>query len=445
MDLVNGIAVAALDKEAHRIDSKEAAAAAQARVRRLLASPLSDAAAVQIALINNKGLQAAYNELGIADAVRLEASLPPSPTISAGGISTPVELDIEQQIVVDILALATLPARTEIADDRFHQAQLHAAEETLRVAAEARHSYYRAVASRQLVAFLGQAETAAETAAKLADELARTGAMNKLDQAREQSFSAEVSVQLAEAQQKASSDREALMRALGLSGDDDLAFKLPQTLRPLPKRPKNLPGIEAEALRRRVDLQIARLEVGALAKSYGLTKATRFINLLEVGGISRTQSERAGLQGTGGGGAVEFQVPIFDFGEARLQQAAESYNAAVNRLAEKAVTVRSEARNAYKVYRSAYDIAARYRDRVLPLRQTITEETTLRYGAMQIDVFSLLAEARQRVNVNLAAIAAQRDFWLANVNLDTARFGGGEVRNGAPSATATGAAIAASE
>src|SRR5262249_7604848 len=154
-------------------------------VRRLLAAPLSARAAVRVAFLNNKGLQAAYNELGIAEAIRVEASLPPNPIISVNRISTPVELDIERKIVSDILALATLPARADIADDRFRQAQLNTARETLRVATEARQNYYRAVASRQLVAFLSQASSAAETAANLATELGRTGAMNKLDQARE--------------------------------------------------------------------------------------------------------------------------------------------------------------------------------------------------------------------------------------------------------------------
>ncbi len=97
----------------------------------------------------------------------------------------------------------------------------------------------------------------------------------------------------------------------------------------------------------------------------------------------------------------------------------------MNRLTEKAVNVRSEARDAYRAYRSAYDIAVRYRDQALPLRQTITDETLLRYGAMQIDVFTLLTEARQRVAVNIAAIEAQRDFWLASTNLGAAVAGGG--------------------
>jgi outer membrane protein TolC len=193
----------------------------------------------------------------------------------------------------------------------------------------------------------------------------------------------------------------------------------------LPRQPRSLPAVEAEALRRRLDLQIARIEVDALAKSYGLTNATRFVNLLEVAGVSLTQRDANGMRGTGGGAEVEFQVPIFDFGEVRLREAGETYMAAVNRLTEKAVNVRSEAREAYRVYRSSYDVARRYRDQVLPLRKIITDETGLRYGAMQIDVFGLLAEARQRLAVNVTAIDAQRDFWLASANLAAALAGGG--------------------
>jgi outer membrane protein TolC len=150
--------------------------------------------------------------------------------------------------------------------------------------------------------------------------------------------------------------------------------------------------------------------------------------------------------GTGGGVDVEFQVPIFDFGATRLHQACEAYMAAVNRLTERAVNVRSEAREAYRLYRSTYDIATHYRNRVSPLRQVITDETMLRYGAMQIDVFSLLTEARQRVAVNVAATEAQRDFWLANANLMAAIAGGGVTDNtGETSRIPTGSAIAGGE
>jgi outer membrane protein TolC len=435
MQAVSGIAATELAKDAVKIASEETAAAARARVGSLLASPLSADAAVQIALVNNRGLQAAYNELGIAEAATVEASLPPNPAFSISRLSTSVELDIERRVVGDILALATLPARANIAADHFHQAQLHAAEETLRVAAAARRNYYRAVASRQLVTSLTTASSAAETAAKLAKQLGESGAMNKLDQAREQAFSVDITTQLIAARQRAASEREALIRSLGLSGKE-VELKLPQTLPALPRRLRTRPAIEEQAIRRRVDLKIARIEVDMLAKSYGLTNATRFINLMDVAGVSRTQRQGEGPSGSGGGVAVEFQLPIFDFGEARLRQAAETYAQAVNRLAEKAVNVRSQARDAYRAYRSAYDIAIRYRDQALPLRQTISDETLLRYGAMQIDVFTLLTEARQRIAVHIAGIQAQRDFWLASTDLDAAVTGGDVTAGGGAAADA---------
>ena len=105
--------------------------------------------------------------------------------------------------------------------------------------------------------------------------------MTKLDQAREQVFYAELTAQLSLARQRAAAERERLVRAMGLSGGE-LDFRLPGALPRLPARPQALPRIEVEALRRRVDLQIARIETEALAKSYGLTNATRFINLLEA-------------------------------------------------------------------------------------------------------------------------------------------------------------------
>ena len=98
---------------------------------------------------------------------------------------------------------------------------------------------------------------------------------------------------------------------------------------------------------------------------------------------------------------------------------------AVNRLAQKAINARSEARDAYRRYRSAYDIAAHYRREVLPLRKIISDEMLLRYNAMQIDVFALLTDARQRIAATRTAIEAQRDFWLAATDLGAAIAGGG--------------------
>ena len=425
MGMVTATVSQDLGKEASAQRTPDDAAAARSTVTRLLARPLSAEAAVQVALLNNRGLQAAYNELAIAEARAVEGSLPPNPAISLSRIAGSVEVEVERKIVANVLALATLPMRSQIAADRFRQAQIIALSETLRIAAEARRAYYRAVAARELAGFLAQAQSGAETAAKFAARLGETGGMNKLDQAREQVFYADLTAQLATARQRAASEREAMIRTMGLWGDD-LAFKMAAALPPLPSRPQALPDIETEAVRRHVDLKIGRLELDALAKSYGLTQATRFINVLDAGLSAKTTREKAtGEKIRDRGFDVELQIPIFDFGEVRVREAEAIYMLAVNRLTERAVNVRSEARDAYRSYRSAYDIAMHYQKEVLPLRKIISDETLLRYNGMLIDVFALLAEARQRIAATTAAIEAKRDFWLATTNLNTAVMGGG--------------------
>jgi hypothetical protein len=163
MAVVNGIVAPELKSEVVKVNGEDVAGEAHGRAAHLLASTLSADGAVRITLLNNKGLQASYNELGIAEAAMVEASLPPNPTFSLSRIWTPVELDIERRIIADILALATLPARAELAAERFRQAQLRAALETLRVGFETRRAYYRAVAAQELAASLAQAASAAES------------------------------------------------------------------------------------------------------------------------------------------------------------------------------------------------------------------------------------------------------------------------------------------
>jgi len=413
-----------LGKDTIAIRTPDDASSARARVQSLIKRPLTAETAVQIALLNNRGLQAAYNRLGIAEAVMVAGSLPPNPTLSVSRIASSVEVEFERKIVGNILALATLPARAEMAQDRFRQAQLRAAEETARVAADTRRSYYRAVASKQLAAGLVEAQSSAANAAQIATRLGQSGSLNKLDQAREQVFYAEITAQLASARQKVASERERLIRDLGLWGDD-LAFKLPAALPTLPARARPLPTVERDALGHRIDVQIARIEVKTLAKSFGMSQATRFINVLELTGIDKAKYPDGEASSRDRGVEVELQVPLFDFGETRLREAEQTYMQAVNRLAEKAINVRSEARDAYRSYRSTYDIAAHYQREVLPLRKIISDEMMLRYGAMQVDVFALLTEARQRIASRTAAIEARRNFWLASTDLSAAIIGGG--------------------
>ncbi|MDD1522449.1 MULTISPECIES: TolC family protein [unclassified Bradyrhizobium] len=423
MGVVASVADHAIKKDVVAIRTGEEADWAHNSIQRLLRGTLNVDSAVQVALANNKGLQAAYNELALAEADMVQESLPPNPTFSLSRITGNGASEIERQIVGDILALARLPLRSEIAGKRFRRAQLRAALETLRLASEVRRAYYRAVAANGLVGLLSDAKATAESTALLAKKLGETGSINKLDQAREQVFYAEATADLASLHQEAANSRERLIRLLGLWGGD-LNFKLPSSLPALPRKPRALPWIEVDAVTHRIDLQMARMELDVVATSLSLTKATRFVTLLDVAEISRRTRDPESPPFRERGFDVQFQIPIFDGGEVRVRQATEIYNQAFNRLAEQAVNVRSEARDAYRGYRSSYDIASHYQREVVPLRQIIREEMQLRFRSMQVDVFALLVEARQRIAALRAAIEAKREFWLANADLQDAVNGG---------------------
>jgi outer membrane protein TolC len=427
MGTVAAIAGDGLNKGVVRVRSAEEAAAAQDAVARLLHAPLSADAAVQIALYNNLGLQAAYNRLGIAEAVAVESSRPPLPTLAFETVSTPLELDFERKIIASILSLATWPARSRIAGVRFEQAQLRAAEETLRIATETRRAYISAVAARQILAALGTVKANAEASAELAEKLKQTGALNALDHARRQVFAKEMAAQETAARQQATATQERLTRAMGLWGTD-LGTLLPNTLPPLGRKTRSLASVEQEAMDRRVDLAIAKLEVEALARSYGLTRKTRFINVLDASGISKTQKDKGeGPSVDGGGFDIEFVIPLYDFGRTRVRESEQRYLEAVNLLGEKAVNARSEARQAYGAYAASYRIAVQYQNEVLPLRQTISAETELQYNAMQVDAFALLQEARANAMAKVASIEAKRNFWTAYTDLSAAVIGGGSM------------------
>jgi len=426
MDAVALVAGSGLNKDVLKVASRDEAIAVQSRVSGLLRRPLSTDAAVQIALLNNPGLQAAYNRLGMAEAVAVKASRPPALSVAFSTISTPVELDIERQIIGSLLSLVTMPARTRIAGEQFAQAELTAAEETLRIAAEARRAYVRAVAAREIVVALGEGKASAEASAKLAQQLKQTGAVNKLDQARRQVVAVEMDAELVAARQQANAAEERLARLMGL-WHNDLGRYLPSALPSLPRGLRNRGAIEQEAVNTRIDVQIARAEMAAMARSYGLTRKTHFLNVLDAAGISKTQKDKGERRADGGGYELVLEVPLFDFGRANVREAEQRYLEAANRLGQKGINAASEAREAYGAYRATYAIAQKYHGEVVPLQQTISAETELQYNAMQIDAFGLLEAARGRARATVASIEAKRNFWLASTNLSVAVLGGGGI------------------
>ncbi|HWH84045.1 MAG TPA: TolC family protein, partial [Burkholderiaceae bacterium] len=120
---------------------------------------------------------------------------------------------------------------------------------------------------------------------------------------------------------------------------------------------------------------------------------------------------------------IELVLPLFDFGQTRVKRAEAVYTQAMHRAAQVATDARSEVRESYSAYRTAYELARHYRDEVVPLRQRLFDESLLRYNGMLVSVFELLADAREQVAGVTAAVQALRDHWIAETQLRSALTG----------------------
>jgi outer membrane protein TolC len=399
-----------------------------ARVAELLARPLSVDDAVQIALINNKGLQAGYYELGLSESDLVYAGRLPNPGFVFARKTQGDEVEIERLFTINLMRLLTIPLAVEIESRRFERTQQRVTLEVLTLASVTCKAYFEAVAAEESVRYMRRAMESAEAGAELARRMAQAGNWGKLQQAREQSFYADSALNLARAEQGRIASRERLIRLMGLWGGQT-AFELPDRLPDLPKQVDELPNIEQQAMAQRLDVQSARRDTEAVAANLGLTKATRFINVLEFGVIHNSFNNGPVQRGY----EIAIEVPLFDWGNARVAQAEAIYGQAVNRLAETAVNARSEVREAYLNYRASYDIARHYRDEIVPIRKRISEENVLRYNGMLIGVFELLADARAQIASVNGYIEALRDFWLSQADLEMSLIGRPDARS-APTA-----------
>ena len=388
------------------------------RVAQLLSRPLSVDDAVQVALLNNRGLQASFQELGINEAELVQAGRLPNPGFSFGRMSKGDEREIERGLHFNLARLIAMPLIGQMEARRFEQTQGMVAMTVLSLAADTRKAYYNALAAEETVRYMRQVMQAAEASAELARRMQQVGNFNKLQRAREQVFYADATLNLARAEQAQRATRERLTRLLGAWGAQT-QFTLPERLPDLPKDVLDLSDIERTAMAQRLDVQGAKLAAEQTARNLGLTRSTRFVNVLELG-LMRNSSNEAPTQR---GWEIGVELPLFDWGGARVAKAEAVYMQTVHRAAETAVNARSEVREAYGAYRSAFDIARHHRDEIVPLRKLIADENLLRYNGMLIGVFELLLDARTQIASVNASIEALRDFGLAQADLEMALIG----------------------
>lgn len=382
------------------------------QTRLLLAQPLDVERAVQLALYHNKGLQAAFSELGISEADLVQAGRLPNPRFSMLYARNGSDYKIEQAFTFNIFALITMPKAVEIEKRRFAQTQASTAIAVLKLAYQTRTAYFRAVAATELANYSAQVRTSAQAGAELAKRLHEAGNWNRLEQTREQSFYADAALEYAHAKNAEFIAREALARQLGVNAAE---IRIQARLPDLPTSLAELRAFEQHAYEQRLDLLVKRSEMAALAQQLGLTKATRWVNVIELGPArvlegSRSSPYKKGID-------VSFEVPIFDWGQARVPRAEAIYMQSVHETALLAINAQSEIRERYNTYRTKHDVTQHIRDEIVPLRKRILYEDQLRYNGMLTSPFELFGDARAQVQSVKGYIESLRDFWLADAEL----------------------------
>src|SRR6266851_2555486 len=168
-------------------------------VRALLHDTLTADGPVQVALLNNRDLQALYAELGVAQADLVQAGLLRNPVfdgavrflLSGGG---PAKVDLSAAL--DFLDIFYLPLRKRVAAALFEAAKLQVTGAVLDFAATVQGAFYRHQASEQRLELLQTIAQALAASFEVAQRLHTAGNITDLDLARERAVFEEAKVQL---------------------------------------------------------------------------------------------------------------------------------------------------------------------------------------------------------------------------------------------------------
>jgi len=388
-------------------------AEAQAAVASLLRHPLTADAAVQVALLSNRNLQATYEELGVAQADLVEAGLLRNPifTFERRFPGQALEMDLLKEFI-DLLLL---PLRKPIAAAQFEAAKLRVGHEILKTAAEVRAAFYEHQGDEQLVDLRKTVAEATERSAETALRMQQAGNLKNLDLATEQASHAQAKIELAKAQSEAVQTREKLNKLMGVFGAQTnwtVASRLPE----LPGGEVSTSQLESRAIQQRLDLAAARQEFIAQARSLGIARAEAILERAEFGG--HYEREISGEYAIGP--SVNVPIPIFNQGQPASARASAKMRQAEQRYLALAADIRSDVRAARDKMLLSRRQVEYFKSTALPTRTRVTEESQLEYNAMQIGPFQLLQAKQEEVKTGAESVEALRDYWVARAELEKA-------------------------
>lgn len=402
-----------------RSEAEEAAVIA--RVREMLKEPLSPRKAAQIALINNRALQASLEELGVAHANLAAAGLPGNPEIE-GFIGWPSEKSASKKIDLgfgmDILDLVILPSRRNLARLELKQAKALAGNHILEVAARAQTEAYELQALEATAAITANALEIEEALTEFAQARFKAGTLAELEFEEESAHRDELKARRAMLELDVRRKREELNQTLGLWGDLT-GWSMEPLSSDLPASDPDGADFESVALAQRLDLTAARAAIELLEGTLRLQKRTR---LLPAGVRVGVETEKEdGVRITGP--RVALQLPIFNPGRAESARVEALYFQAQRLLEDGATRARAEVREKRDQLFGSRALIAHHEGIVAPRKKRIVEMKRGYYNMMLKGADDLLRARRDEVEAEADLIESRKSYWIARTELALALGG----------------------
>jgi cobalt-zinc-cadmium efflux system outer membrane protein len=382
------------------------------KLRALLRKKFTADDAVQIAMLNNRDLQAIYSGLGLAQADLVQAGLFRNPILDAAVLFplSGVRPDLQLTVVISFLDALYVPLRKRVAAARFEEAKLRVTGAVLDLGAQVRRAFHEHQANEQMLELRQTIVQALTASWEVSRRLHEAGNVTDLDLARDRAAAETSKLALRSIEIAARQSREHLNDLMGTWGEQTV-WEIDGRLPDIPAEPLPVNGLERVALSRSIDLSQARQRIITAGQQLGYDRATALIPEMDLGvGAEREEGWKVGP-------VLSVPIPLFDQGQARVGRAVAELRRSQQEYYALAVRVRATARAVRDRMVGAQDRALYYRDILLPLQERIVNEAQLQYNAMQIGIFRLLRDRERQIETGVAYVEALREYWVARTDL----------------------------
>ncbi|MEY4763440.1 MAG: hypothetical protein RI907_113 [Pseudomonadota bacterium] len=378
--------------------------------------PLSQADAVQWALSRSPALRALQAQAEAASAQARANSRPGLLGLSFTRLRQGDETEIERHLSVGLLDLLVWPLRSAAADRQIALQQQSLALAVLNHAQSVRQQWVQAVSAQARERYQGDVMAAATTAAELARRLHASGQFSAVQRDERAATAARAQLAQAVARNQARREREALVRLIGLAGDEARELRLPDTLPALPAAPRWTAEQVQQAAPERLDLKLAEARWRALRGEAGATLASSLVDV-EAGWQRSTSNSGAPAQM---GPSLDLKLISVDLGAARRAARQQSELAALANWEQASIQAESQLRERWGELLTAHTTAREATEVLTALRAQVLAEKLKLYNGMLIGPLELLDEARSHRDSVLVAFDALRDYWLADAAMQAA-------------------------